>query len=49
MKYSEEVGFADFANGIDVIELAATKRFEHLRIVALEQHGGRCRHPNSVI
>ena len=38
MKYSEEVGFADFADGIDVIELAATKRFEHPRIVALEQH-----------
>src|SRR5437667_3917216 len=39
----EEVGFADFADGIDIIKLASTKRFEHPSIVALKQHGGGCR------
>src|SRR6266481_5221334 len=39
----EKVGFADFADGIDIIKIASTKRFEHLRIIALKQHGGGCR------
>jgi len=42
---SEEVGFTDFADSIDIIELAPTKGFEHPRIVALKQHRRGCRQP----
>src|SRR5438309_11449402 len=39
----EKVGFADFADGIDIIKIASTKGFQDPHIIALKQHGGGCR------
>ena len=33
---AEEIGFADFPHGLDIIELAAAKGLQHPRIVALQ-------------
>src|SRR6267142_1122996 len=39
----EKVGFADFADGIDIIKIASTKCFQDPHSTALKQHCGGCR------